>query len=59
MFDVLGFYLDGFGEDIGDTSNIQHSNARAGVERMGARYPTKTPELLQRGCQYLHAIQFI
>lgn len=59
LFEVLGFYLDGFEEDIGDTSNIQHGNARAGVERMGARYPSKTPELLQRGCQYLRDIQFI
>ena len=59
LFDVLGFYLDGFEEDIGDISNIQHCNARAGVERMGTRYPAKTPELLQRGCQYLHDIQFI
>ncbi|MGH8441227.1 MAG: hypothetical protein ACRERW_19590, partial [Pseudomonas sp.] len=59
LFDVLGFYLDGFGEDIGDISNIQHHNARAGVERMGARYPAKSPELLQRGCQYLRDIRFI
>ncbi|MEG0968062.1 MAG: amino acid adenylation domain-containing protein [Pseudomonas sp.] len=59
LFEVLGFYLDGFQEDIGDISNIQHGNARAGVERMGAHYPSKTPELLQRGCQYLHDIQFI
>ncbi|MGH8383398.1 amino acid adenylation domain-containing protein [Pseudomonas sp.] len=59
LFDVLGFYLDGFEEDIGDISQIQHGNARAGVERMGARYPAKTPELLQRGRQYLHDIQFI
>lgn len=59
LYDVLGFYLEGFEEDIGDISNIQHSNARAGVERMGARYPAKTAELLQRGCQYLHDIQFI
>jgi len=59
LFDVLGFYLDGFGDDIGDISNIQHRNARAGVERMGARYPAKSPELLQRGCQYLRDIRFI
>ncbi|HWD32023.1 MAG TPA: amino acid adenylation domain-containing protein [Pseudomonas sp.] len=59
LFEVLGFYLDGFEEDIGDISNIEHSNARAGVERMGSRYPAKTPQLLQRGCQYLHDIQFI
>lgn len=59
LFDVLGFYLDGFEEDIGDISLIRHDNARAGVERMGARYPRKTPQLLQRGCQYLHDIAFI
>ncbi|MNP69744.1 hypothetical protein D3C76_1658850 [compost metagenome] len=59
LFDVLGFYLDGFEEDIGDISLIRHGNARAGVERMGARYPQKTPQLLQRGCQYLHDIAFI
>ena len=59
LFDVLGFYLDGFEEDIGDISLIQHDNARAGVQRMGARYPRKTPQLLQRGCQYLHNIAFI
>lgn len=59
LFDVLGFYLDGFEEDIGDISRIEHGNARAGVERMGARYPQKTPQLLQRGCQYLHDIAFI
>ncbi|WP_433885814.1 amino acid adenylation domain-containing protein [Pseudomonas vranovensis] len=59
LFDVLGFYLDGFEEDIGDISLIQHDNARAGVQRMGARYPRKTPQLLQRGCQYLHDIAFI
>ncbi|MFQ6576580.1 amino acid adenylation domain-containing protein [Pseudomonas sp. UM16] len=59
LFDVLGFYLDGFEEDIGDISNIQHDNARAGVERMGASYPAKTPELLQRGRQYLHEIEFL
>ncbi|QBF24547.1 amino acid adenylation domain-containing protein [Pseudomonas tructae] len=59
LFDVLGFYLDGFEEDIGDISRIEHGNARAGVARMGARYPAKTPQLLQRGCQYLHDIAFI
>ncbi|MNJ41212.1 Linear gramicidin synthase subunit D [compost metagenome] len=59
LFDVLGFYLDGFEEDIGDISNIQHDNARTGVERMGATYPAKTPELLQRGRQYLHEIEFL
>ncbi len=59
LFDVLGFYLDGFGEDIGDIASIEHHNARTGVRRMGARYPAKTPALLQRGCQYLSDIGFI
>lgn len=59
LFDVLGFYLDGFEEDIGDISQIDHSNARAGVQRMGTRYPQKNPALLQRGCRYLKNIQFI
>ncbi|MHC6223296.1 amino acid adenylation domain-containing protein [Pseudomonas sp. X10] len=59
LFDVLGFYLDGFEEDIGDISTIAHGNARAGVERMGTHYPAKTPELLQRGCRYLSDIGFI
>ncbi len=59
LFDVLGFYLDGFEEDIGDISCIAHRNARAGVENMGEHYPAKTPALLQRGCQYLSDIGFI
>lgn len=59
LFDVLGFYLEGFEEDIGDTSLIDHANAREGVQRMGDRYPEKNPALLARGCQYLREIQFI
>jgi len=59
LFDVLGFYLDGFEEDIGDIGAIEHGNARAGVQRMGAEYPAKTPALLRRGCQYLSDIGFI
>ncbi|MDR0280846.1 MAG: amino acid adenylation domain-containing protein [Paucimonas sp.] len=59
LFDVLGFYLDGFEEDIGDTSLIDHANAREGVLRMGARYPEKSAALLERGCRYLREIQFI
>ncbi|HKS13113.1 MAG TPA: amino acid adenylation domain-containing protein [Pseudomonas sp.] len=59
LFEVLGFYLDGFGEDIGDISDIEHGNARAGVLRMGAHYPDKTPALLRQGCQYLSDIGFI
>ncbi len=59
LFEVLGFYLNGFEEDIGDTSRIDHDNAREGVWRMGERYPAKNPALLQRGCRYLQDIQFI
>lgn len=59
LFDVLGFYLDGFEEDIGDISSIAHDNARAGVQRMGACYPSKSPELLSRGCRYLADIGFL
>lgn len=59
LYDVLGFYLEGFEEDIGDISHIDHANARAGVQRMGERYPEKSPALLERGCRYLRDIQFI
>ncbi|WP_194792203.1 amino acid adenylation domain-containing protein [Pseudomonas sp. UFMG81] len=59
LYDVLGFYLDGFEEDIGDISGIAHDNARAGVRRMGTHYPSKSPELLSRGCRYLADIGFI
>lgn len=59
LYDVLGFYLDGFEEDIGDISHIAHANARDGVQRMGERYPEKSPALLERGCRYLQDIQFI
>ncbi|NBA97844.1 non-ribosomal peptide synthetase [Pseudomonas sp. R5(2019)] len=59
LFGVLGFYLDGFEEDIGDISRIDHDNALAGVLRMGERYPSKSPALLRKGCQYLKDIQFI
>nr|BFE92471.1 hypothetical protein GCM10020185_30070 [Pseudomonas brassicacearum subsp. brassicacearum] len=43
LFGVLGFYLNGFEEDIGDISLISHDNARAGVRQMGASYPEKVP----------------
>lgn len=59
LFEVLGFYLDGVSEDIGDIGAIEHANARDGVRRMGARYPLKNPELLHRGNQYLSEIGFI
>ncbi|MFL1420100.1 amino acid adenylation domain-containing protein [Pseudomonas fildesensis] len=59
LFGVLGFYLDGPGEDIGDTSMIHHHNARRGVENMRAQYPEKSPTLLRKGCDYLKAIGFL
>jgi thioester reductase-like protein/amino acid adenylation domain-containing protein len=59
LFGVLGFYLDGFEEDIGDISTIAYQNALAGVQRMGERYPQKTPALLRKGCDYLKEIDFI
>ncbi|MGY2293333.1 amino acid adenylation domain-containing protein [Pseudomonas sp. SDO528_S397] len=59
LFGVLGFYLDGVGEDIGDTSLIRHDNARRGLEHMGAHYPQKDPALLRLGCEYLMAIGFL
>ncbi len=43
LFGVLGFYLNGFEEDIGDISMIGHDNAQAGVRQMGAHYPEKNP----------------
>ncbi|MGJ7515301.1 non-ribosomal peptide synthetase [Pseudomonas baetica] len=59
LFGVLGFYLNGFEEDIGDISMIGHDNAQAGIRQMGARYPEKSPALLRRGCDYLKEINFI
>ncbi|WP_426232635.1 non-ribosomal peptide synthetase [Pseudomonas sp. TWP3-2] len=59
LFGVLGFYLNGFEEDIGDISLIGHANAQAGVQQMGAHYPEKSPALLRRGCDYLKQINFI
>jgi thioester reductase-like protein len=59
LFGVLGFYLNGFEEDIGDISLIGHANAEAGVQQMGAHYPQKSPALLRRGCAYLKEINFI
>ncbi|WP_201196515.1 non-ribosomal peptide synthetase [Pseudomonas fluorescens] len=59
LFGVLGFYLNGFEEDIGDISMIGHDNAQAGVRLMGAHYPEKSPALLRRGCDYLKEINFI
>lgn len=59
LFGVLGFYLNGFEEDIGDISMIGHDNAYAGVRQMGSQYPEKSPALLRRGCDYLKEINFI
>lgn len=59
LFGVLGFYLNGFEEDIGDISMIGHDNAQDGVRQMGAHYPEKSPALLRRGCDYLKEINFI
>lgn len=59
LFGVLGFYLDGFEEDIGDISMIEHQNARAVVRLMGAHYPQKSPALLSKGCAYLKETGFI
>ncbi|MCY1250224.1 thioester reductase domain protein [compost metagenome] len=59
LFGVLGFYLNGFEEDIGDISMIGHDNAQAGVRLMGAHYPQKSRALLRRGCDYLKEINFI
>jgi len=59
LFGVLGFYLNGQGEDIGDTSMIRHDNAREGVKQMGVRYPEKDPALLRKGCHYLRHIGFL
>jgi hypothetical protein len=56
---VLGFYLDGFQEDIGDISKIEYRNALDGVRRMGERYPKKSRALLSKGCSYLKEIDFI
>lgn len=59
LYGVLGFYLNGFEEDIGDISRINHENAANTVRRMGANYPEKDAALLARGCAYLHAIDFL
>ncbi|NWB31718.1 amino acid adenylation domain-containing protein [Pseudomonas gingeri] len=59
LFEVLGFYLNGFEEDIGDISAIEHDQAEAGIRRMGDAYPYKTPALLRKGCDYLRQIRFI
>ncbi|WP_300627771.1 amino acid adenylation domain-containing protein [Pseudomonas sp.] len=59
LFGVLGFYLDGLGEDIGDTSRIHYSNAQWGLEQMGTQYPPKSPALLRKGCDHLRAIGFL
>ncbi|KJK16768.1 amino acid adenylation domain-containing protein [Pseudomonas sp. 2(2015)] len=59
LFGVVGFYLNGFEEDIGDISMIEHGNARHGIDNMGEEYPAKSPTLLRRGCEFLKEIDFI
>ncbi len=59
LFGVLGFYLDGFEEDIGDISMIEYQNTLSGIRQMGEQYPQKTPALLRKGCDYLKEIDFI
>ncbi|EPL3747770.1 amino acid adenylation domain-containing protein [Pseudomonas aeruginosa] len=59
LFEVLGFYLDGFEEDIGDISLIEYRNALSGILNMGERYPAKSSSLLRKGCEYLREIDFI
>ncbi|WP_430962791.1 amino acid adenylation domain-containing protein [Pseudomonas juntendi] len=59
LFGVVGFYLNGFEEDIGDISLIEHGNARQGIGIMGEEYPAKSPTLLRLGCEFLKEIDFI
>lgn len=59
LFGVVGFYLNGFEEDIGDISMIEHGNAWHGINNMGEEYPAKSPSLLRRGCEFLKEIDFI
>lgn len=59
LFGVVGFYLNGFEEDIGDISMIEYRNALSGIQSMGEDYPAKNSALLQKGCDYLKQIDFI
>jgi amino acid adenylation domain-containing protein/thioester reductase-like protein len=59
LFGVLGFYLNGFEEDIGDVSSIHHQNTAHVIKRMGEAYPIKDHALLARGSAYLQRIHFI
>jgi hypothetical protein len=59
LFGVLGFYLNGFEEDIGDISRIHFKNAARVIERMGDAYPVKDDALLARGSSYLQARGFL
>jgi len=59
LFGVVGFYLNGFEEDIGDISMIEYRNALSGIRSMGEDYPAKNIALLQKGCDYLKQIDFI
>ena len=59
LYGVVGFYLNGFEEDIGDISMIEYDNAQYGIDMMGECYPAKTSSLLKRGCAFLKEIEFI
>jgi amino acid adenylation domain-containing protein/thioester reductase-like protein len=59
LFGVVGFYLNGFEEDIGDISMIEYRNALSGIRSMGEDYPAKNSALLKKGCDYLKQIDFI
>lgn len=59
LFGVVGFYLNGFEEDIGDVSAIHQQNTAHVIQRMGEAYPVKDHALLARGSAYLQRIRFI
>src|SRR3546814_14625545 len=52
LFGVLGFYLNGFEETIGDITLINHAKAGAGARQMGARSTEKPHALPRRGRTY-------
>lgn len=59
LFGVLGFYLNGLEEEIGDLSMTDNQNTLAGLQRMDVHYPSKSEALLRKGCEYLKEINFI
>ncbi len=59
LFGVLGFYLNGLEEEIGNLSMTDNRNTLSGLHRMGVRYPSKSEALLRKGCEYLKEINFI